>query len=203
MIRSPTHRFDALLKLSFQRTMKAITCNSSNVIEYSDLCLSDTPPDDCYPDYNPLTAALWVAFLVLNIFVGLTGNLLTLLSIPYAKYHQRFGFRRDGDTTTLYILNLALCDFLFCAVASPLFLLHEIYNGWPLGKTMCAISVMLRWGLAFADWLALSLIAFSRFVLLKWPRGGKVVFSGKAALLPIGLTWIAVLLALLPAAYEV
>jgi hypothetical protein len=61
--------------------------------------------------------------------VGLCGNLLTLLSIPYAKAHQRFGFQRDGDTTSLYILNLALCDFLFCALGSPLFVLHVIYRG--------------------------------------------------------------------------
>jgi hypothetical protein len=68
---------------------------------------------------------------------------------------------------------------------------------------MCTVSVLLRWGLAFADLLTLSLIAFSRFVLLKWPEGGKKLFGGKAALLPMGLVWAASLLAILPMAIEV
>ena len=28
----------------------AMECNSSSLIEYSDLCLRDDPPADCYPD---------------------------------------------------------------------------------------------------------------------------------------------------------
>jgi hypothetical protein len=183
--------------------MVTTTCNASDVIEYSNICLDKDPPDNCYPNYSSLAAAIWQAFLVLNIIVGLTGNLLTLLSIPYAKCHQRFGFRRDGDTTTLYILNLALCDFLFCAMPAPLILMQEVYQGWPLSKTMCAVSVILRWGLAFADWQALSLIALSRFVLLKWPKRGKIIFSGKAALVTLGIAWLVVFLALLPMTIEV
>jgi hypothetical protein len=100
-------------------------------------------------------------------------------------------------------MNLALCDFLFLAVPAPLILMQEVYRGWPLSKTMCAVSVLLRWGLIFADWQALSLIALSRFVLLKWPQGGKILFSGKAALVTIGLAWMVALLALLPMAIEV
>jgi hypothetical protein len=93
--------------LSLPQTMVTTTCNASDVIKYSDMCLDKDPPDDCYPNYSSLAAAMWQAFLVLNIIVGLTGNLLTLLSIPYAKYHQG----RDSPIVEHIILNL---ESLFC-----------------------------------------------------------------------------------------
>ena len=44
--------------------------------------------------------------------------------------------QRANDSTNLYILNLAFCDFLFCLVVAPLFMLHFVYKGWPLGKAV-------------------------------------------------------------------
>lgn len=42
--------------------------------------------------------------------------------------------QRANDSTNLYILNLAFCDFLFCLVVAPLFMVHYVYEGWPLGQ---------------------------------------------------------------------
>ena len=73
------------------------------------------------------------------------GNLLTLLSIPYARYRRRFGFQRINDSTTLYILNLAFCDFLFCLVPAPIFALHLIYRDLPI------LGVWLQYGSCSVD----------------------------------------------------
>ncbi len=116
---------------------------------------------------------------------------------------SRFGFQRDGDTTTLYILNLAFVDFLFCLIAAPIFPLHYFSRGWPLGPTACALSAMVRWMLSFVDWLSLALIAFSRYVLLSKPGLGKVMFKGKASGAPIALVWSLALSAMLPQVFEV
>jgi hypothetical protein len=179
-----------------------ITCNESNIIDYSAVCLGKDPPDDCYPDKNDLHNSIWVAFLMLNIFIGLTGNLLTLLSIPYAMYHKKFGFGVKCETA-VYILNLALCDFLFCALAIPFSILNVIFRGWPFGETSCAVTVWIRYALTAADWQALSLIALSRCVLLKWPEIGTVIFSGKSALVVIGFSWLTILGFLLIMVFEV
>ena len=106
--------------------------------------------------------------------------------------------QRINDSTTLYILNLAFCDFLFCLVPAPMFALHLIYRGWPFGKTMCAAAAILRWTITFVDYLSLSLIAFSRFFMLSHPRIGKVVFTGRLAQLPLAGTWILGIIAISP-----
>jgi hypothetical protein len=178
-------------------------CNRSNTVEYSALCLGDNPPDDCYPYMDPITYIVWLTFLVLNMLPGLIGNLLTLLSIPYAMCHQRLGFNRDLEPTTLYMLNLALCDFLFCAVATPFSMLLIVYRGWPLGQRLCTFSAVFRMTMTGAGWVALSLLSFSRFVLLKWPKSGKILFSGKAAMVHIIIIWCIILLALLASSFLV
>jgi hypothetical protein len=164
--------------------------------------LVNVVPDDCYPKNNPHINHIWAALLGINMVFGLTGNLLTLLSIPYAKHRKAFGFSWDGDPTTCYILNLAILDFVACALAAPVTFVHVIYRGWPLSETVCAASVLIRFGLTAADWFALSLIAFSRCILLKWPKQGKVIFSGKSAWLIIGLSWMYIT-CLLGVLYEV
>jgi hypothetical protein len=182
------------LAITFQSlvAMASITCNTSTVVKYSTLCLGNNPPDDCYPEKNPIDNTIWSAFLILNIFVGLTGNLLTLVAVPYAKYRKKFGFSRS-ESTSLYILNLALCDFLFCAVAAPSSVLSVIYRGWPFGETMCAVAVMVRYGITAADWQALSLIALSQCVLLKWPGKGKAIFGGYSAMVVISISWLGII----------
>ena len=47
-------------------------------------------------------------FHTLNIFFGISGNLLTLLSIPYARKRRRFGFQASSCIT--YTEKEALSD---------------------------------------------------------------------------------------------
>ena len=71
------------------------------------------------------------------------------------------------------------------------------------GKTLCIASVMLRWMATFVDHLLLSLIAFSRFILLKSPSLGKMLFDGRAAKVPLLIVWLLGVTAVLPNAFGV
>ncbi len=64
-----------------------LTCSRDTVVGYSRLCLGESPPDDCYP-----TAArgLTEAALIANLALGVAGNLLTLIAIPYAMHRKRY-----------------------------------------------------------------------------------------------------------------
>ena len=70
-------------------------CNASRILEYSDLCVGADPPPDCYPSVKdkPGLVTVAVAFHALNTVLGIGGNLLTLLAIPYARHRRRFGFQ--------------------------------------------------------------------------------------------------------------
>ena len=83
-------------------------CNSSSIIKYSNLCVGDDPPEDCYPSVKDKDSLVSIAmvFHVLNTGVGVGGNLLTLLSIPYARYRRRFGFQGSNSTVVLHFPGL-------------------------------------------------------------------------------------------------
>ena len=176
----------------FSQAIEMTVCNESSIIEYSSLCLGNDPPEDCYPKVkSTVVMALNVSFQTANILFGVGGNLLTLLAIPYARRRRCFGFKSSSDdSTNLYILHLAFCNLLFCLIVIPLFTLHFVFRGWPLGNTICLASVVMRWGAIIINNLLLSLIAFSRLVIIKSPSIGKMIFKGQAAKITLMSVWI-------------
>ncbi len=63
------------------------SCSSANLVRYSILCLSPDPPDDCYPQDSVRTTA--DILLLVNFVLGILGNALTLLAIPYVMHKNR------------------------------------------------------------------------------------------------------------------
>ena len=84
-------------------TVMVTICNTSSIVEYSDLCVGDNPPSDCYPSVKDRASLVTVAvvFHALNIVLGIGGNLLTLLAIPYARHRRRFGFQGSNIRISL------------------------------------------------------------------------------------------------------
>ena len=59
--------------------------------------------------------------IIIAIF-GAGGNLLTLLAIPWAKRNKILCFDRPPlKYTTIFILNLAFADFLYCIINLPMY----------------------------------------------------------------------------------
>ncbi len=160
--------------------MKTLNCSAKTLVAMSELCLTSPkifcsvnrtnplrPYCDEYPRFRAscfpfeeetsLAVGLWC---LANAGFGFSGNLLTLLAIPHAKRHQRFGFERDWrDPTTLFILNLALSDLLYCVINLPLYAVQFFSGRWPWGASSCVASAAFRYVNAFADWMSLALIA--------------------------------------------
>ena len=59
--------------------------------------------------------------IIVAVF-GALGNLLTLLAIPWAQSNKILGFHRTPlKYTTIYIVNLAFADFLYCITNLPMY----------------------------------------------------------------------------------
>merc|ERR1712013_324183 len=73
----------------------------------------------------------WICVLV-AVF-GAVGNLLTLLAIPWARRRKTLGFDKTpmSKYTTIFILNLAFADFLYCSTSLPLYSLTVRFQVYP------------------------------------------------------------------------
>ena len=59
---------------------------------------------------------------IIVAIVGAVGNLLTLLAIPWAQRKKLPGFNiAPSKYTTIFIVNLAFADFLYCVINLPMY----------------------------------------------------------------------------------
>ncbi|XP_037068751.1 protein trapped in endoderm-1-like [Pollicipes pollicipes] len=102
--------------------------------------------------------------------LGGVGNLLTLTAVPYASRccrAPREVKRLRYSTATVFILNLAVADLLYCLVNLPLYYLqYSRPSLWrdPAHGFACPLAGVLRYTNAAADWMSLAGIAFNRYV---------------------------------------
>ena len=61
-----------------------LTCETANVLNLSMICLKKDHPDDCFPEEPPGILYGICVIHVTIVVLGIVGNLLTLLAIPYA-----------------------------------------------------------------------------------------------------------------------
>ena len=105
-------------------------------------------------------------FLVLTIGGG--GNLLTLISVPYAYYKYRSSFPHLWNSVTLLMLHLSICDILYIIIGVPTYVVVYIYGYFPYNEWMCWGLAAVRNLFAYADFLTQGLIAVTRcFGMLK------------------------------------
>ena len=67
-----------------------LTCGPDDVYNVSDYCLYEDGTDPvCRPDINSVLIDVAGYWCIVNAVIGFSGNLLTLLAIPYASRHKR------------------------------------------------------------------------------------------------------------------
>ena len=114
-------------------------------LELSTACLLQHKPDrnlECFP-HEPAIARFAGVWCAANAAFGSTGNALTLLAIPFAIRRRRFGLRYH--CTHVFVLNLALADFLYCSLNLPTYAMQYLAEGWPLSEELCYALTSFRW----------------------------------------------------------
>ena len=110
------------------------SCNDTKYIAIlSEICLEYPQHSQCFPQEMQnisIPAGIWC---IVNAILGFSGNLLTILAIPYAAKRQKFNLHRNWPLT-IFILNLAVADFLYSSINLPLYALQYFNKGWFLGK---------------------------------------------------------------------
>ncbi|KAK3549380.1 hypothetical protein QTP86_001245 [Hemibagrus guttatus] len=132
------------------------------------------------------TAAL--VFLGITCFLGVPGNGLVVWIA---------GVKMKKTVNTIWFLNLAIADLLFCLFIP--FTMVEIFleRHWPYGDAMCKVLPMIADCNMFASIFTLSLLSLDRFIQIVkpvWARNSRTV---RLAWICCALAWaLAVLLSL-------
>ena len=152
-------------------------CEEATIHLMSNFCLTKwelgevNGTEDCYPTFSKLTKVSTLTICIINAIIGISGNSLTLLAIPYAMKKKKFNFNSNWPTTD-FILNLAFCDLMYCLFNHPTWCLQYLSTSWRLGKLYCIINGNIRFSNAYSAYMSVALVAWSRCLVTV--RAGKV-----------------------------
>ena len=158
----------------------------------------------CFPTYqeNLELRRITGVWCMLTFILGILGNVLTLVAIPYAKWKHRYEFHRTFWTTDVWILHLALCDLLFCIVGAPHYFIPYLGFRYLQGfgwDTVCKVSFVIEVFTIRNDWLLVSFIAMTRAINVRNPTFWRTFCEKKANVLMIQLlSWIIQILFMVP-----
>lgn len=138
---------------------------------------------------QPAYTVLIVLYCIL-IVVGASGNMLVIISVV----------RKPAMRTprNMFILNLAISDFLLCTVTMPLTLMEILTKYFPLGNNefVCKIIGTLQATSTFVSTISITAIALDRYQVIVYPT--KVSLQIYGAVLILMLIWIFAILLALP-----
>ena len=128
--------------------------------------------------------------LIITI-IGVFGNSLTLLSVPFAIRREKFGFDRNIETT-IFILNLSCIDILYCLLCGLHLSTSFLCNTWMYSLQTCRAIYFVGNILAYNAATAMALVAMSRCLELTRNKIWMKLSRSKVnlCLMSVG-TWIA------------
>ena len=105
--------------------------------------------------------------------------------------------------STIFVLNLAFADLLYCAIHLPVYVLHYFLHTWDWGFLLCYISASFRFITCYAEWMGIALVAVSRYALVTRNEYLNIIHVTKYQILLILLNWIYAVILILPTFLQV
>ncbi|XP_023676251.2 opsin 4b [Paramormyrops kingsleyae] len=136
-----------------------------------------------YPTVDvPDHAHYTIASVILAVGItGMVGNFLVM----YAFCRSR-SLRTPAN---MFIINLAIADFLMCITQTPIFFITSMHKRWIFGETACELYAFCGALFGICSMITLTVIAVDRYVVITRPLASIGVLSHRRALLILAATW--------------
>ncbi|XP_071380092.1 opsin 4b [Centroberyx affinis] len=117
--------------------------------------------------------------------VGITGMLGNFL-VMYAFCRSR-SLRTPAN---MFIINLAITDFLMCVTQTPIFFTTSMHKRWIFGKKGCELYAFCGALFGICSMITLMVIAVDRYVVITRPLASLGVMSRRKALGILAAAWV-------------
>ncbi|XP_055838012.1 orexin/Hypocretin receptor type 1-like isoform X3 [Episyrphus balteatus] len=141
-------------------------------------------------DYLYPKTSEWILIFVhgLVFITGLVGNALVCIAV-YTNYSMR-------TVTNVFIVNLAVADFLVILVCLPPSVVWDVTETWFLGQSMCKIVLYFQTVSVTVSVLTLTFISVDRWYAICFPLRYRTKIS--RAIASVSFIWIVALLSDIP-----
>lgn len=149
--------------------------------------VSSTPVFWDVPEVYKTAALTTAIFTVVFIGIGLPGNALIILSILWQHLYR--------ESTHILLLNLAVADFLVCALVMPLTVVPGFAGSFIFGSSDIAKCRWCQTGIIFVALClfslhVLALLSVDRFMFVKFPMKYHKFVTPRNTLICVIFLWI-------------
>ncbi|KAK2820571.1 hypothetical protein Q5P01_023530 [Channa striata] len=145
---------------------------------------SSVDPDHPFPTVDVPDHAHYIIGVVI-MAVGITGILGNVLVI-YAFCRSR-GLRTPSN---IFIINLAVTDFLMCLTQTPIFFITSMHKRWIFGNKGCELYAFCGALFGICSMITLMVIAVDRYMVITRPLASLGVMSSRKALSIVAVAWV-------------
>ncbi|XP_076141302.1 melanopsin-A [Alosa pseudoharengus] len=131
------------------------------------------------PDHAHYTIGAFIGAVGIT---GLVGNFLVI-----------YAFSRSRTLRTpanMFIINLAITDFLMCLTQTPIFFTTSMHKRWIFGEKGCEMYAFCGALFGICSMITLMVIAVDRYFVITRPLASIGVLSCKRALLVLLAAWV-------------
>ncbi|XP_072229318.1 melanopsin-A-like [Leuresthes tenuis] len=163
--------------------------NPHRLIELSPVATAESIQGATVPGYPfptvdvPAHAHYTIGVVILAVGItGLLGNFLVI-----------YAFSRSRSLRTpsnIFIINLAVTDFLMCLTQTPIFFINSMHKHWIFGKKGCELYAFCGALFGICSMMTLMVIAVDRYVVITRPLASLGVMSHKKALSFVAAAWV-------------
>ena len=126
----------------------------------------------CMPPSWSQNSPVFVTNICMIVVVGGLGNLLTLVSVPWAARNHPDRFPHLCSLPTLLLLHLSLCDLLYLLLGLPMSITSSVLSS----NVFCDVATVVRNMVAVADFYTMAAIALTRSIGILQSLGFKEIF---------------------------
>uniref|UniRef100_A0A3Q1IIM4 G-protein coupled receptors family 1 profile domain-containing protein n=1 Tax=Anabas testudineus TaxID=64144 RepID=A0A3Q1IIM4_ANATE len=141
-------------------------------------------PNHPFPTVNVPDHAHYTIGVVI-MAVGITGMLGNFLVI-YAFCRSR-SLRTPSN---IFIINLAVTDFLMCLTQTPVFFITSMHKRWIFGNKGCELYAFCGALFGICSMMTLMVIAVDRYMVITRPLASLGVMSSRKALNIVAVAWV-------------
>uniref|UniRef100_A0A673XB63 Opsin 4 n=1 Tax=Salmo trutta TaxID=8032 RepID=A0A673XB63_SALTR len=134
------------------------------------------------PDHHHYT--LGSVILAVGI-TGMVGNFLVMYAFC-SEINNKKSLRTPAN---MFIINLALTDFLMCVTQTPIFFINSMHNRWIFGEKACELYAFCGALFGMTSMITLLVIAVDRYFVITRPLASMGVMSRRRALYVMAAAW--------------
>ncbi|TNM92700.1 hypothetical protein fugu_018102 [Takifugu bimaculatus] len=109
-------------------------------------------------DIEAITAKFAIIIFTVTVLFGLVGNAMVIWVA---------GFKLKPNVTNVWLVNLAVADFIFCSTRILSLIKNLFYDYWPYGLFFCRFNGFFKYANMFCSVFLLAIISMDR-VLCVW-----------------------------------